>query len=284
MSPPPPLSFDDAFRVRPTSFWAEHERKVVTVYDPWSSPSAWEQYVAGLQECYGRLQAGHIVTDDVLAEQPCLSFWLIRDDMGEIVGGVRAVGLTRNSVGIEQFPAVQDIGPEPNRNVLRAYLAQRAPEGITELKGGWSAEGVRGLGPLIIQRLAWHAAWWHGVGHTLGTQAIEIHEAHRPHSGSIRIPGVEPVDGFPAPQYRTVPVIYSMDALATGNDELMATLRFEWAYLGWARNRSRGHPDIGVEVALDLDDLDEILPADSTAFVDHASRLRARSAHLPFGV
>lgn len=274
---PPPPSLAATPRFRPTSFWAERERKTVTVYDPDDHPAAWEQYVTGLQECYARIGAGHIVTDELLAEQPCLSFWLIRDEAGEIVGGVRTVGLTYEADGIEQFPAIHDIGPEPNRNVLRAYLAARASDGISELKGGWSAEGVRGLGPLIIQRLAWHTAWWHGIGHMLGTQTIEVHETHRPYSGSIRIPGVEPTDGFPSARYRTIPVIYSMDALASGNgnDELAATVQQEQAYLGWARNRARGGPDIGVEIALDLDELAGVLPVETDA-----ATLNDRAEHL----
>ena len=259
MNPPPPSPTRVA-RDRPTSFWAERERKIVTIHDPARDPSAWEQYVAGLQACYELLGVGHIVTDDVLAEQECISFWLIRDEQGEVIGGARAVGLARNADEIEMFPAVHDIGPEANREVLRAYLVPRAADGMTELKGAWSAEGVRGLGSLSIRRLGWHTAWWHGLGHTIGTQTVDVHDIHQQHAGYQWVPGVEPVDGFPAPQYRTIPVIYSVDTLEGRSDELTAILQRERAYLGWARNRALGRPDIGVELALDLDELSPVMP------------------------
>ena len=238
-----------------TAFWAEREQMMVSVHDPATDQRAWQQYVSGLRHCYTRLGVEHIVTDEILNGQLCRAVWLIRDRAGTVLGGCRSVGPVYDAASIELFPAIHDIGPEPNRAVLRSYVAEKAADGVIELKGGWSAEGIKGLGRLVVRRLPWHAAWWHDVGHTLGTTPIEIFEGHEGVSGAIRIPGVDPAIDYPSADYSTVPIMYSWDTLDSGYDELVATLHEEWSYLGGARNRALGRPDVGVQIAFDLDEL-----------------------------
>ncbi|MEM7272601.1 MAG: ThiF family adenylyltransferase, partial [Actinomycetota bacterium] len=263
------------------SFRALPERVIVTVHDPDQHPEAWDTYLSGVHDCYDGFGAAHLVRRDVVLAQPCRMFWLIRSEHGEVIGGARAVGPVWRAEDIEQIPAVQELGSSPSAPEIRSQLADLADRGLVEAKGGWSAPGVRGLGPLL-GRFLWHCSWWFGAGTTVATSGVEANIDRWRTAGCEPLPGIEPAPDVPVPGHHTIPLVLAADRLSTAPPpEVRRQLVAEWGYLHPARNRAAGLETTGLEVTPEVDPTR--WEYRTTAPVDRTPDLRREYREATFG-
>lgn len=218
------------------SFWAAREQVYVTVYHGDSLENVWPTYLAGLQACYRDFGIAHISTDELVRLDDCSMLWLVHDSEWNAIGGFRAVGPLHEPDEVDRLAAVGELGGSPSLNRFTDTLRDLATDGLVEIKGAWSAPGVKGLGA-IMGSFGWFCTWWFGVGHTVCTAGAENNLDRWVESGAYRYEWFAPVHGYPSDAYHTEPVVWSLDRMDRMTDRYRDLLETMTRHLHSARAR-----------------------------------------------
>ena len=184
------------------SYWEPLSGARFLVTRPEDSPSLWAQYLDGLEKTYksfgveAALDLGAIFHGRKL---PTFAVALGAD--GNVVAGVRAHGPLQAP---DEAHALMEFAAAPTgQSMVRRFIADRVPFGITEIKGGWvddQAENRRELSNALARSFI-HIM--DAMDVQFGFCTAAVHAANRWSTvGGRPIDGLQPV-AYPDERYQT---------------------------------------------------------------------------------
>lgn len=167
---------------------------------PEAEPELFEKYHRGAVESYRRFGVSAALDSDVsrCADDTAL-FWVLTDTSGDVVGGVRAKGPLR---GPEDSHATVEWAGQPGEADVRRAIAERAPAGVLEMKGGWLAPHAEGGRHRVrmIARSMFHAMAVFDIDYCMATAAAHILEQWKTSGGVV---SDIPATPYPDERYET---------------------------------------------------------------------------------
>jgi hypothetical protein len=126
----------------PRSFsWRDsHIDCTLTIAQPSAEPELWSEFVAGAHRSYRNRGVEAALDIDVMRTgSDTAMFFVVRDDAGRMLAGLRAKGPLRSA---DDCHAVIEWSGQPSQQAVRDMIAARVPFGVLEMKSGWVADDV----------------------------------------------------------------------------------------------------------------------------------------------
>ena len=183
----------------------------LTAATPSGSPELWSRYVEGAWESYSR----HGVTaaldmDEVASGATTALFYVVRDEAGQMLGGVRAQG---PYTMIEQSHVLTEWKDSPGLPLVTDLLRSRLSHGIVEMKSAWVDAGAAGRTVSnVLARTALPTLELTDSRYLFASAADHVLGLWQSSGG--RIDHAIPAAAYPSEQYRTVMMWWDMDSLA----------------------------------------------------------------------
>lgn len=184
----------------PRSSTCDESGLTLVAATPDAAPDLWSAYVDGAWASYSR----HGVTvaldiDEVASGATTALFYVVVDDDGAMLGGVRAQG--PYSV-IEQSHVLTEWENSPGLDAVKAQLLARLPHGIVEMKSAWVGNGGQGRAVSgLLARTALPTLQLVGARYLFASAADHVLRQWETSGG--RIDTSVPAAAYPSDQYRT---------------------------------------------------------------------------------
>lgn len=129
----------DGFCLRQSFSWRDPDTDcTLVVSQPSVDVGLWREYVAGAQRSYRNHGVECALDQDALRTgTDTVMFFVVIDDAGRMVAGVRAKGPLQSP---DDSHAVVEWTGQPGQQAVRAMIADRIPFGILEMKSAWVAD------------------------------------------------------------------------------------------------------------------------------------------------
>lgn len=183
----------------------------LTAATPSGSPELWSRYVEGAWESYSR----HGVTaaldmEEVASGATTALFYVVCDEAGEMLGGVRAQG---PYAMVEQSHVLTEWKDSPGLAPVTDLLRSRLPHGIVEMKSAWVDAGAAGRTVSnVLARTALPTLELTGSRYLFASAADHVLRLWESSGG--RIDHGIPAAAYPSEQYRTVMMWWDRTTLA----------------------------------------------------------------------
>ncbi len=123
-----------------TRYRVSNSACTMTVTTPDRDPELWAAYMAGALDTYRKFGAEAALEYDTTVTGDTTSIFVVAQDAdGVVVGGIRVQKILERPED-SHLTVEWGMGPQEGQDRLRAYLEERIPEGVVELKAGWVAE------------------------------------------------------------------------------------------------------------------------------------------------
>lgn len=201
----------DELDAGPWSTRCAGENMTLTAATPSGSPELWSRYVEGAWDSYSR----HGVTaaldmDEVASGATTALFYVVRDEAGHILGGVRAQG---PYTMIEQSHVLTEWKDSPGLTPVTNLLRSRLPHGIVEMKSAWVDVGAAGRTVSnVLARTALPTLELTGSRYLFASAADHVLRLWESSGG--RIDHDIPAAAYPSERYRTVMMWWDRTILA----------------------------------------------------------------------
>lgn len=208
-------------------FYDAQSKCRVLIGRPDTDPQLWKRNLAGAHDSYathGVLAA--LEYEEIRDGTSTSLFFVVVDDDGEVVGGVRAQGPYRSA---EQAHALHEWTDEGPRSMVRHMIASRIPRGVAEMKMGWVAPGVSRSDAIadVLGRCIVHAMAVLGTDYIFCTGAEHVLPRWR-RSGGVPVEEI-PSAPYPSARYKTKLVWWERETFADHADPAQAVkLLSEW--------------------------------------------------------
>jgi hypothetical protein len=204
---------------------------------PADEPELFAEYHRGAVANYARFGVSDALDSDLerCADDTAL-FWAMTDLDGRVVGGVRAKGPLR---GPEDSHAVIEWAGHPGEAMVRTMIAERAPQGILEMKAAWLAKDPTPgrLRAKMIARSGFHAMAVLDINYCMATSAAHILEQWRSSGGEV---APIPAAPYPDERYQTKMMWWDRRTFtAHGESDQVAAIFREMAQIQRSTQSSR---------------------------------------------
>jgi hypothetical protein len=169
------------------------------VSQPSADPELWAEYAAGAVRSYRKRGVECALDIEALRSgDDTIMFFVVVDDSGKVVGGVRAKALRSP----DDSHAVVEWAGQPGQQAVRQMIADRVPYGVLEMKAGWATDAA-GRNPFLASALARSGFYMMVIldfQFCMCTAATAVLNSWRS-SGSVVAP--IPATPYPSEHYRT---------------------------------------------------------------------------------
>ena len=110
----------------------------LVISQPLTDPDLWTEYTAGAQRSYRKHGVECALDLDALRSgDDTVMFFVVLDEAGQMVAGVRAKGPVRSA---DDSHAVLEWAGQPGYQTVRKMITDRVPYGILEMKSAWVSD------------------------------------------------------------------------------------------------------------------------------------------------
>jgi molybdopterin/thiamine biosynthesis adenylyltransferase len=173
----------------------------IEVHDPLARPDRWLAYLDGANARYlAHDVTGALGRPSPYGRAPATLVYVAVDADDRVVGGLRCHGPLRHPADAY---ALGELDGHPRLDDVRALLAQRAADGVVEVKGVWIDAGLGDSGLAdVLARCYVHAMEWFGASWAMCSAAVE-RTGRWSSTGGRAQEGLAPI-AYPDDRYRTV--------------------------------------------------------------------------------
>jgi len=128
----------DGFSLGRSFTWRDPDIEgTLIVSQPCADPELWAEYTAGAVRSYRKRGVERALDIEALRTgSDTIMFFVVVDDAGKVVGGVRAKALRSP----DDSHAVGEWAGQPGQQAVRQMIADRVPYGVLEMKAGWATD------------------------------------------------------------------------------------------------------------------------------------------------
>jgi hypothetical protein len=193
----PHAAIDDFRLTESLRWWDAEARCTLVVSQPALDADLWSRYGRGAVQSYRRHGVECALDHDALRHgADTIMFFVVLDDRGEMVAGVRAKGPLRSA---DESHAVIEWEGQRGQSAVRKMITDRLPYGVLEMKSAWVCDDAPRGGSLTdaVARSGFHMMAVLDIEFCMATAAAYVLNRWRS-SGGV----VAPIPATPYPDQR----------------------------------------------------------------------------------